>query len=272
MRRNFAQVLKEGKIDLKNEYSKFFKIFYGKDSRDDKSIADMVSENFIYYHFRGTCLNLKEFDEIYGFNFVKEPQDFNEDYLISFMEYIYNFIVGLDNRFLFCDRGKDFYVQQIIRVVDRIGYVFAEEQGLTIFVPRDNNAITVAESELIPDNLSYKVLEYNHHSLKGNIGAKREILVRLASVLESQDKKLNSINKTFKSDLFQLLNSCNIRHNNKDESSKQYKKYIAEIGDTELEYTYDEIYQMCLLAFMMLEHADRKDWLDGVKNNLANKK
>ena len=53
MRRNFAQVLKEGKIDLKNEYSKFYKIFYGKDSRDDRSIADMVSDNFIYYHFRG---------------------------------------------------------------------------------------------------------------------------------------------------------------------------------------------------------------------------
>lgn len=272
MRRNFAQVLKEGKIDLKNEYSKFYKIFYGKDSRDDKSIADMVSENFIYYHFRGTCLDLKEFDEIYGFNFVKEPRDFNEDYLISFMEYIYNFIVGLDNRFLFYDKGIDFYVQQIIRVVDRIGYVSVAEQGLAIFVPRDDNAIAVAESELIPDNLSYKVLEYNHHSLKGNIGAKREILVKLASVLESQDKKLNSINQTFKSDLFQLLNSCNIRHNNKDESSKQYKKYIAEIGDAELEYTYDEIYQMCLLAFMMLEHADRKDWLDEVKNNLANKK
>ena len=272
MRRNFAQVLKEGKIDLKNEYSKFYKIFYGKDSRDDKSIADMVSENFIYYHFRGTCLDLKEFDEIYGFNFVKEPRDFNEDYLISFMEYIYNFIVGLDNRFLFYDKGIDFYVQQIIRVVDRIGYVSVAEQGLAIFVPRDDNAIAVAESELIPDHLSYKVLESNHHSLKGNIGAKREILVKLASVLESQDKKLNSINQTFKSDLFQLLNSCNIRHNNKDESSKQYKKYIAEIGDAELEYTYDEIYQMCLLAFMMLEHADRKDWLDEVKNNLANKK
>lgn len=66
---------------------------------------------------------MKEFDEIYGFKFVKEPQDFNEDYLISFMEYIYNFIVSLDNRFLFLDRGKDFYVQQIVRVLDRIGYI-----------------------------------------------------------------------------------------------------------------------------------------------------
>ena len=103
----------------------------------------------------------------------------------------------LGNRFFFFDMGTDFYVQQIIRVLDRIGYVFAEEQGLTIFVPRDNNAIVVAESELIPDSLSYKVLEYNHHSLKGDIEAKREILVKLASVLESQDKKLNSISLVY---------------------------------------------------------------------------
>lgn len=270
MRRNFAQVLKEGKIDLKNEYSKFYNIFYGKENRDDMSIADMVSKNFINYHFRGTCLTLEEFDETYGFNFVKEPQDFSEDYLISFMEYTYNFMVHLSSSFLFFGMNTHIYMQQFKKVVDMIGYMYASENGVTIFVPRDSNAIAVAESKLIPDNLSYKVLEYNHHSLKGDIETKREILVKLASVLESQDKKLNSINQTFKSDLFQLLNSCNIRHNNKEESSKQYKKYIAEISDAELEHTYDEIYQMCLLAFMQLEHADRKKWLDGMKSNLVN--
>lgn len=53
---------------------------------------------------------------------------------------------------------------------------------------------------MIPDNLSYKVLEYNHHSLKGNIEAKKEILIKMASILESYSGKLNEINKTFKSE------------------------------------------------------------------------
>ena len=272
MRRNFAQVLKEGKIDLKNEYSKFYLMFYGKDSRDDRSIADMVSSNFSSYHFRGTCLTLKEFDKTYGFNFEKDPQDFNEDYLINFMEYVYNFITQLGNRYLFFDRGTDFYVQQFHRVVDKMGYMFANSDGVTIFVPRDSNAIAVSESELIPDNLSYKVLEYNHHSLKGDIEAKKEILVKLAAVLEPYDKKLYGINQTFKSDLFHLLNGCNIRHNNIDDSSRHYKKYIAEMSDVELESTYDEIYQMCLLAFMQIEHADRKEWLDEIKKKVINVK
>lgn len=272
MRRNFAQVLKENKIDLKNEYSKLYKLFYGKDGRDDRSIADIVSSSFINYPFRGTCLSLEEFDETFGFNFVKEPQDFNEDYLISFMEYTYNFIVGLQCNSFFFDLDIHFYIQHFHKLVESIGYIFSYENGVTIFVPRDCNAIAVAESELIPDNLSYKVLEYNHHSLKGNIETKREILIKLSDVLESYDKKLNGINQTYKSDLFQLINSCNVRHNNKEKSSKYYKKYISEMSDAELENVYDEIYQMCLLAFMQLEHADRKEWLDEIKNSINNVK
>lgn len=269
MRRNFAQVLKSGKIDLKNEYTKFYDLFYGKDSRDNKSIADIISNNFIEYQFRGTCLTLKEFNETYGFKFEKQPQDFNEDYLIRFMEYIYNLIACLDNRLLFGNFDKFFYLNQIQRVVDRIGYMLTKEDDFTIFVPKDNNAIAVAESKIIPDNLSYKVLEYNHHTMKGNIEAKKETLIKFAGILESKRVKLNEINKSFTSDLFQLINSCNIRHNNRDKDSNNYRKYIAEINNNELEHIYDEIYQMCLLAFMQLEHADRKDWIEKTKNNIV---
>ena len=31
MRRNFAEILKEGKIDIENEYIKLYNLFYGKD-------------------------------------------------------------------------------------------------------------------------------------------------------------------------------------------------------------------------------------------------
>ncbi len=272
MRRNFAQVLKEGNIDINNEYKKIYNLFYGKDNRDNKSIAEMVANHFIDYKFRGTCLTLEEFNQMHGFCFDIEPKKYDEEQLVCFMEYVYNLIKFLDNRVLFHDRGKYFYLGHIESVAELIGYISTSEDVFTIFVPRDNNAIAIAESQLIPDNLSYKVLEYNHHSLKGNIEAKKEILIKMATILESYSGKLNEINKTFKSDLFQLINSCNIRHNNKDNSSQQYKKYIAEMSDIELEYAYDEIYQMCLLAFMQLEHADRKKWLDEIKSNIVNVK
>ncbi len=272
MRKNFSQVLKEGKVDIENEYNKLYELFYGKDNRDNKSIAEIVSNHFLDYHFRGTCLSLEEFNKLYGFNFEVKPQIFDEEQLVCFMEYVYNLIICLDGRLLFRDMGKHFYLNHIKCVAELVGYISTSEGNFTIFVPTDSNVIAVAESELIPDNLSYKVLKYNHHSLKGSIEEKREILIKLANVLESYDKKLNGINQTFKSDLFQLINSCNIRHNNKDEASRQYKKYIAEMSDEELEHTYDEIFQMCLLAFMQLEHTDRKEWLDEIKRNIVNVK
>ena len=64
--------------------------FYNKDSRDGKSLADLISMNFKGFDFRGTCLTLDEFDEEHGFNFAEQPQDFDIDYLVSFCEYTNN--------------------------------------------------------------------------------------------------------------------------------------------------------------------------------------
>ena len=46
MRLNFAQALKSGRLDIKKEYSKLYNLFYGKDERDKKSLADLISLNF----------------------------------------------------------------------------------------------------------------------------------------------------------------------------------------------------------------------------------
>ena len=63
-----------------------------------------------------------------------------------------------------------------------------------------------------------------------------------------------------------------IRHNNVDENCKSsYNSYIAEISDKELEKIYDETYQMCLLAFMELEHLNRKEKISDLKNRINNK-
>ena len=174
MRRNFAQVLKEGKVDLKKEYSKLYDLFYGKDPRDGKSLADLISLNFEGFYFRGTCLDLGEFDEVHGFRFEEQPKIFDIDYLVSFCEYIYNFVLHFEDHYFFGQINKSFYLQQINKVIETIGYIQCSEDGFTIFVPKDNAAIAVSESELIPEALSYKIIAYNHHSMKGNLESKRQ--------------------------------------------------------------------------------------------------
>ena len=272
MRKNFAQALKTPKLDPKKEYSKLFELFYGKDERDGKSLADLVSLNFEGFYFRKTCLDLEEFNKTFGFYFVEQPQDFDVDYLISFCEYIYNFVIFIDNQYFFAQKDKRFYILHINEVIDALNYVQSSEDGLTIFVPRDNVALSVSELEQIPENISHKILAYHHHSMKGDIEAKKATLIVLASQLEPQEKVLSQIDKSFKSDLFYAFNNLNIRHNNVEPSNKScYKKVVAEMDAEELERLYDETYQMCLLAFMRLEQNNRKKNFDELKSRIEKK-
>ncbi len=139
--------------------------------------------------------------------------------------------------------------------------------GFTIFVEKAVSAIAV--SEIVPNDLSFKVISYNHHSMKGNIEKKKETLLKLANLLESKRKKLKSINSSLEDDLFYAFNNLNLRHNNKDKTfKKKKKKYIAEMSDNNLENWYYELYQMCLLAFLEIEQIDRKKSFKDLKRHI----
>lgn len=269
MRRNFADVLRNGKIDIKKEYSKLYDLFYGKDPRDGRSLADLISYNFNKIHFRGTCLDLEDFNQCYGFNFIKDPQDFNIDYLVSFCEYVYNFIATFYDAFFFDEKDRMFYIHQIQKVIDAIGYMQSTDDGFVIFVEKDQAAI--ATSEIVPKEVSYKIISYNHHSHKGDLENKRETLVKLAFFLEPKETALANIDNQFKSDLFYLLNNLGLRHNNLDPEGKQYKAFVANMTNEKLEYWYDETYQMCLLAFLRIEHIERKKAINELKKKVEAK-
>ena len=81
MRQDFAQILKDAKIDIRVEYQKLYGMLFDRsiDVLGGKriSVYDELSDNFIGFYFRGTCLSIDEFDNMHGFHFEKEPVDFN---------------------------------------------------------------------------------------------------------------------------------------------------------------------------------------------------
>ena len=275
MRRNFATILKEAKVNIQDEYARLYAIFYDKylyENGNNFSFYDLIEASFSGFWFRGTCVSLADFNETHEFSFEKEPQDFNLDYLISFCEYVYNLTMG----FMGCNNTyASFFntqriIEQIFRIIEKIGYMQSSEDGLTIFVEKNQAAISV--SEIVPQEISYKVISYNHHSMNGDIEGKKAILLILANQLEPQEKKLNQIDATFKSELFFAFNNFNIRHNNIDPSDKRYyNKAVAEMSEEELEHWYDETYQMCLLAFLRIEHIERKKAINELKKKVEAK-
>lgn len=285
MRRNFAQILKDAKIDVKVEYQKLYGMLYDRSIQVSNtswiSAYDEFSTYFIAFHFRGTCLSLDEFNDLHGFHFEKDPTNFNIDHSISLCEYIENLLMAYQCVPLSYPYGYgnmptklinvQFYLQQISQVIEKIGYMQAEQNGLTIFVEKDPAAIAVAESEFIPESLSYRLISYNHYSMKGNLAEKKATLLDLANLLEPQRINLERIDKTFARDLFYAFNNFHIRHNNADPQSPKFKKPIGDLAKEQLEFWYDEVYQMCLLAILRLEHADRKKTFEALKSEIENK-
>ena len=63
--------------------------------------------------------------------------------------------------------------KQVDTIMDTICYMPVEKKGITIYDPKEPAAIEV--SQIVDEEISYKVLSYNHHSLKGNIEAFLEL-------------------------------------------------------------------------------------------------
>ena len=287
MRRNFAQILQEAKIDPKQEYKKLYGMLFDRtivvSNSNRVSAYDELSECFLSFPFRGTCLSLEEFNELNDFHFEKEPTNFKIDELILLCEYMENLLIAYQYIPLNFPYGYgnprpqrinvQFYLQQIGQVIERIGYMQATQNGFTIFVEKSPAAIAVAESDLIPKELSYRIISYNHYSMKGQLEAKKSALVQLASLLEPKRSSLKKADKTLESDLFYLFNNLNIRHNNVDPAdSAKYKPFIVQMKQEELEHWYDETYQMCLLAFLQLEQTERKIEFDRLKTAIEGQK
>ena len=279
MRRNFAQILESGKVDYEKEYKKLYDLLYSGDTDmddDDPSVYTILSASFTSFYFHGTYLSLQEFDEENGFIFPDPSQDNPKiEDLILLMEYFYNMLVGYvgsQHTSFYVSINAQFLMQHILKVCDAIGYKQESEGSFTVFVEKNAVVSAVAESDLIPVELSYKLITYDHHSMRGDLEGKKTIILRLASLLEAKKSILHQVNPNLENDLFYIFNNFNLRHNNCDSSVKgKYKPYIANMKKDDLEKWYDEAYQMCLLAFMEIEQAARKPKFDAIKTEIEKK-
>lgn len=283
MRRNFAQCIREAELSPLKEYQKLYDMLFEPTFKQENgaklSIHDVLGQHFKYMWFHGTCFSLDEFDQQSGFEFSRDPDNFSVNHICCICEYLWNMLMGYDSALasqgygygIFANRIIDInYCQLHIReVMEKLGYTLADEYGFTIFVPKNAVADSVAGAKAVPSEVGKKIISYNHYSMNGDIQEKKTTLLQLADLLEPKRKDLDKADKVFSSDLFYLFNNLNLRHNNIDPASKgKYKKAVAEMSATELEHWYDETYQMCLLAFMQLEQAERKAKFDELKKQI----
>lgn len=278
-RRPFSEVLKNKKIDFLYEYQTLFFMFYHKGIDyayiSSTTIRQLCGDYFLEFPIRDTFVTLDDFEERNHFVFEENPRDFDINYLINFSEYSYNLVVccknimSKRNPYMFDDANfpLNIYIEQVCRVIAKIGYIPNNKDNITTFVPRSQTAISVAE--IIDPELSFDVIEYNHHSMKGDIERKTRILEALAKRLEPKRGQLHEINEELEDKLFDLYNNFHLRHNN--EEGKFKKPYVVNMSNDEREPYYDDIYQMSLLAFLLLDNEDRKERITELLSNINRK-
>ena len=187
------------------------------------------------------------------------------DYLLLFCEYVYNLVlpikvVGISHYNL--EYGK--IIDHITKLTDKLNLTITSKGNYYILLEKSFPAISVAQS--VSEELSYKILEYNHHSLKGNIEGKKSILLKLASKLEPKRKILQSIDSTLDKNLFLSFNKFNIRHNNCDNSDESnYTTQFANLNNEEQEELYDWTYNQSLIAFIKLENINLNEKFKNIK-------
>lgn len=262
MRKNYFEILEESSLnlDLGKELDKLEQIihesFWDDDMRENCSLYELIEINFKHYRNRRHFLTIKELINDLLMNSRK--LSIKERYFIMAEMYLDLFstlhMTGAGS----LDKQVRYFLEQVKTVSNSIGYKLIRSNNRLIIV-EDNafaNEAAQAVSEFADVKEALSILEYNHFSNKGNIDRKKEILIKIASLLEPWRDDLNN-NIEFKNvlklknnnkvlaleKLFRMFNELNIRHNNEDQM-------LTGLSDREIESWYDKIYTMSLFVIL----------------------
>ena len=259
MRRTFFDLLKDSHVDVNIELQKLNDLFrqdccyqWG----ESYSLYDLVSENFAkQYKRREQFLSLQELlNAIYLECFDISEFDKYFIYAEMYVDLI-SILDGSGNKDI--ESQKQVIKYQIEMVISSLGYKFIVVDDRQIIV--ENNVFANEATQVVTEFADIKealsILEYNHFSNKGNIDRKKEILIKIASLLEPWRDDLNN-NIAFKDvlkldnkkvlaveKLFRMFNTLNIRHNNDGQQ-------LTNMDNNTVEAWYDKIYTMSLFVIL----------------------
>lgn len=266
MRKSIFQIIEEND-NLERKIGRIVQLFQNelivvlqsKNVTESYSMKTVIDEGlFKTWKQRRYCVNLDEYLEILEYEDLCLNSDMESFIVIT--ELVYNFWMLIYTN-IYCGEQpqyKQVECTEFLRVKMMLDEYLSQcnhravhypEEEKVLVVP-DNEAVT-AVVEIVDAPLAMEILQYNHHSLKENLNAKKSILRNLGDALELRRKELHKVDSTLETTIFHILNSMGIRHMNaKNEAN------VVKVGN-DLEYWFDELYQMMLLAFLRMDNVKR---------------
>lgn len=226
------------------------------------------------WSYRGHFVNVKDFLEAVNYNeIIKSAKNGDTEAFMILIELTYNlwslaYYDIIDKDSLSKWNNNFFHLRDVmldnLEKYNHKAYIDDER----ILIIEDKPEVT-AVAEIIKQDLAIDIIRYNHRSMQGEIEFKKKILISLGSELEPKRKELQVLNKQLSEDIFFMLNNMNLRHNNRSKKDMgKYKEYVAKMTKARLEKWYDELYQMMLLAFLLLDNVDRTENVKKLKEKI----
>lgn len=219
---------------------------------------------------RGTLLSLDEIKEKMNIpDYFEEDSFWSIDDVINLLE-VYDNIAYLihkkrNSNYTLDDRFN-LLIENIIILLDHLNYehkIFENEEKV-ILIPKNPAATSVAE--ISDEETAMAILMYNHHTLKGDLEAKRKILYSIAKEYEPLLSKPIDGFKDYFVKATNMLNNLDIRHNNKE--GKHKNNLVINLENDELEKWYDELYQLFLFCVLIKDNIERKNNIEEFLKNL----
>lgn len=249
------------------------------DSYEEKTLFEYFGECcFEDWMQRGHFVDLDDFLKCIEFDKLKRSATEDAEEFLTLIELIYNvwILVNIDvvnykkMGYKLQWEGNYYHLKKVMDDIlgqyNHTAYVDKKSEKVLVI---ENTPGVTAVAEIVEPSLALEVIKYNHYALKGEIELKKSILLKMAQQLEPQRKSLHAIDSKLEDNIFFMFNNLDLRHNNRSANDKSYKEYVAEMKKRDLEKWYDELYQMVLLAFLLLDNVDRTEKVKELKGKIS---
>ncbi len=278
----FPDILAAYTVDIKNEIRKIYRIFFVEEydvgtyySPYSSSIYKFCEESFLFYRHRGIILSLKEFDKKFGFDKfynISNCSDGEElDYLIDFCEYVYNLLSNITFKNEKIEAYSRFVINHIKKLCESLNHVIHNTgDGMYFIVP--SNGVIDYVCEKMGNDVTQLIRVYSHHTTKGDLAIKQQILSTLCKELEPYRKDFPKINMSRIADnVFCGANNCHIRHNNSDQEGNNYCTVFAGLTEGEKESIYDNMFGNIIVLLSAKIEYDAINDLDNEMSGIRRK-
>lgn len=276
-RKSFIDILGDYGFNHTDEYKRLQGLLYRASIRmggQKVHVIDLFAEYFQYLprSLTGTCVNLDDFNNTYNFSFDDYAGDKSFDDYLTFCEYAYNFAYYLRlwserNTYGAEIKAYEYVLEQICTSIEKCAHEISRHPDKQIFIITPKDAVLNLVAGIVAEPIAFRLIEYNHRSLKHNLEKKREILRSIASDLEPKRSSLKSVAPSLEESLFFLFNNIGIRHNN-----DANKKVINNMSEEELGNWYDDTFQLCMQGYVQLDNQLVLDRVSALRLSLKSKK